>query len=61
MITYLQQLISNSPNGLITYADYISAVLYHPELGYYMREKPKIGRQEILLRPVIFQMYTEDF
>lgn len=45
MITYLQQLIINSPNGLITYADYISAALYHPELGYYMREKPKIGRQ----------------
>ena len=45
MITYLQQLISNSPAGLISYADYIGAVLYHPEFGYYMKDKQKIGRQ----------------
>jgi len=45
MITYLKELISNSPKGLISYADYISAVLYHPELGYYMKDKPKIGKQ----------------
>ncbi|MEH7414145.1 SAM-dependent methyltransferase [Neobacillus drentensis] len=45
MITYLKDIISNSPNRLISYADYISAVLYHPELGYYMKEKPKIGRK----------------
>ncbi|WP_160721669.1 class I SAM-dependent methyltransferase [Bacillus sp. USDA818B3_A] len=45
MITYLQQLISNSPKGVISYADFISAALYHPELGYYMKDKPKIGKQ----------------
>ncbi|WP_312471745.1 SAM-dependent methyltransferase [Neobacillus sp.] len=45
MITYLQQLISLSPTKLISYADYIGAVLYHPELGYYMKDKQKIGRQ----------------
>ena len=45
MITYLKHIINHSPKGLITYADYISAALYHPELGYYMKEKPKIGRQ----------------
>ena len=44
MITYLKHIISNSPKGLISYADYISAVLYHPELGYYMKDKPKIGK-----------------
>ncbi|MEH7093991.1 class I SAM-dependent methyltransferase [Neobacillus vireti] len=45
MITYLKNIIANSPKRLITYADYIAAVLYHPELGYYMKDKPKIGRQ----------------
>lgn len=44
MISYLKSLISNSPNHLISYADFISAALYHPELGYYMKESPKIGR-----------------
>lgn len=45
MITYLQQLISHSPKELISYADYIEAVLYHPHFGYYMKDKQKIGRQ----------------
>lgn len=45
MITYLQTLISNSPTKLISYADYIGAVLYHHEYGYYMKEKQKVGRQ----------------
>ncbi|EKN66279.1 hypothetical protein BABA_16712 [Neobacillus bataviensis LMG 21833] len=45
MITYLQNLISTSPTGFITYADYIGAALYHPEFGYYMKDKQKIGRQ----------------
>lgn len=45
MISYLKSLITNSPTNLITYAEYINAVLYHPELGYYMKKKQKIGRQ----------------
>jgi SAM-dependent MidA family methyltransferase len=45
MITYLQSLIANSPTKLISYADYIGAVLYHPEYGYYMKDKQKVGRQ----------------
>lgn len=44
MITYLKQLISNSPGKFISYADYIDAALYHPQHGYYMKEQPKIGR-----------------
>ncbi|WP_413308799.1 SAM-dependent methyltransferase [Bacillus sp. 1P10SD] len=44
MISYLQQLISTEPKNLISYADYISTVLYHPEFGYYMKDKQKIGR-----------------
>jgi SAM-dependent MidA family methyltransferase len=45
MLAYLKDLITNSSGQLITYADYISAVLYHPELGYYMKDKQKIGRE----------------
>ncbi|MCM3692434.1 class I SAM-dependent methyltransferase [Neobacillus niacini] len=45
MITYLKRLISYSELNLLSYADYIEAVLYHPELGFYMRNKQKIGSQ----------------
>ncbi|WP_284036032.1 SAM-dependent methyltransferase [Neobacillus sp. 114] len=45
MISYIKSVIQHSPNQLITYADYISAALYHPEYGYYMRDQKKIGRQ----------------
>lgn len=45
MITYLKSLISNAPVNLITYAEYIEAVLYHPVFGYYMKNKQKIGGQ----------------
>ncbi|MFL6563218.1 MAG: SAM-dependent methyltransferase, partial [Bacillus sp. (in: firmicutes)] len=45
MNTFLKALISESPNSLITYAEYIGAALYHSEFGYYMRDKQKIGRQ----------------
>lgn len=43
MITYLKSLISSSPTNLISYAEYIEAVLYHPDYGYYMKDKQKIG------------------
>jgi SAM-dependent MidA family methyltransferase len=45
MISYLKSLIFSAPNQLISYADFISAALYHPEFGYYMSEKQKIGRE----------------
>jgi SAM-dependent MidA family methyltransferase len=45
MITYLKSLISSSPTKLISYSDYMDAVLYHPELGYYMKNKQKVGRE----------------
>jgi len=31
--------------GAISYADYIRFVLYHPEYGYYMNRKKKIGKK----------------
>src|SRR4051812_48553005 len=45
MNTFLKRLITNSPNELITYAEFMGAALYHPQFGYYMNEKQKIGRQ----------------
>ncbi|MGF6948443.1 SAM-dependent MidA family methyltransferase [Neobacillus sp. B4I6] len=45
MNIFLKSLISNSPNELITYADFMGAALYHPDFGYYMKDKQKIGRQ----------------
>jgi SAM-dependent MidA family methyltransferase len=45
MITYLKDMILSSPEQLITYADYIRTALYHPEHGYYMMDKQKIGRE----------------
>ena len=45
MTSYLHHLIENSPSNLITYSEYIDAVLYHPQYGYYMKEKQKIGRE----------------
>jgi SAM-dependent MidA family methyltransferase len=45
MNTYIKEMISQSPDQFITYADYISAALYHPIHGYYMKEKQKIGRE----------------
>ncbi|MEH7074031.1 class I SAM-dependent methyltransferase [Neobacillus drentensis] len=45
MNTFLKALITNSPNQLITYAEYMGAALYHPEFGYYMKNKQKIGRE----------------
>lgn len=45
MIPYLKRLVANAPTNLLTYAEYINAVLYHPEYGYYMKNKQKIGSQ----------------
>lgn len=45
MITYLKNLISHTPTQFISYADFISASLYHPEIGYYMKDKQKIGQK----------------
>lgn len=43
MEKFLYELIGNSPHKKISYQDYMEAVLYSPTLGYYMREKEKIG------------------
>lgn len=45
MINYLKEYIRKKPSKRITYADYIMQVLYHPQYGYYMKDKRKIGRE----------------
>lgn len=58
MITFLKSLISKSPTKLITYAEFMGASLYHPEFGYYMKDKQKIGRQgDFITTSNIFDIY----
>jgi SAM-dependent MidA family methyltransferase len=44
MKNFLKSYINNKPMKLITYAEYMDLVLYHPQYGYYMRNDEKIGR-----------------
>ena len=44
MLNFFREYIRKN-NGLISYADFIEQALYHPQYGYYMKEKPKIGRE----------------
>ncbi|MBE4907958.1 SAM-dependent methyltransferase [Bacillus luteolus] len=44
MIDYLKHVISESKTGQIPYDDYMNIVLYHPDFGYYMKQKEKIGK-----------------
>ncbi|MFB6465824.1 class I SAM-dependent methyltransferase [Cytobacillus sp. Hz8] len=44
MQNYLKSKILQSPSQQITYADFIHEALYHPMMGYYMRESEKVGR-----------------
>ena len=42
LLEFLQQ--ASAPGRFLNYCDYIKAVLYHPQWGYYQREKKRIGR-----------------
>lgn len=41
----LQKEINNRPEKMISYAEYMNLVLYHPERGYYMKDKEKLGKK----------------
>ncbi|MDV7765206.1 class I SAM-dependent methyltransferase [Peribacillus sp. CSMR9] len=43
MKDHLKELIASSPQKGISYHDYMDAVLYTPNIGYYVRQKKKIG------------------
>ncbi|MBB6444911.1 class I SAM-dependent methyltransferase [Bacillus benzoevorans] len=45
MKNYLINYIKQQPGQMISYAEYMELVLYHPQYGYYMRQEEKIGRQ----------------
>lgn len=45
MINILRDIITNSKDNVITYEDYMSTVLYHPENGYYMKPGEKVGKK----------------
>ncbi|HET7657330.1 MAG TPA: SAM-dependent methyltransferase [Bacillales bacterium] len=44
MKTILKQMIEAEPDRSITYEQFMNAVLYHPEKGYYQNSNVKIGR-----------------
>ncbi|MCQ6273710.1 SAM-dependent methyltransferase [Bacillus sp. V3B] len=44
MQNFLINYLNDKPEKMISYAEYMNLVLYHPKLGYYMREGEKIGR-----------------
>ena len=37
--------IAATPQGRITFAEYMDLVLYHPQYGYYNGDRPPIGKQ----------------
>lgn len=43
MLNLLINYIENTPQKMISYADYIQQALYHSEYGYYMKDAEKIG------------------
>ncbi len=45
LIEILQARIAASPQQRITFAEYMQAVLYHPELGYYATNSDRIGNR----------------
>ncbi|MGO4887146.1 class I SAM-dependent methyltransferase [Anaerobacillus sp. MEB173] len=45
MKKHIISLINQEQDGKITYAKYIEEVLYHPDKGYYMKEKQKVGKE----------------
>ena len=45
MKTFLINYIMQQPMKMISYAEYMNLVLYHPQFGYYMRNEEKIGRE----------------
>jgi SAM-dependent MidA family methyltransferase len=43
MLNILKSFIHSKPLKMITYEEYMNIALYHPQYGYYMRQKEKIG------------------
>ena len=41
----IKEYIEASPEKMISYAEYMELALYHPEEGYYIKERQKIGKE----------------
>jgi len=41
MIDVLKKTIDSKPEKMISYYDYMKIVLYHPQKGYYMKDREK--------------------
>jgi SAM-dependent MidA family methyltransferase len=44
MIEHIKSEIHKEPTATISYSQFMELALYHPELGYYMKDKSKIGK-----------------
>jgi SAM-dependent MidA family methyltransferase len=45
MIDYIRDKILSRPQKYISFCEYMTDCLYHPDYGYYMNDKQKIGKQ----------------
>lgn len=57
MKDHLKELIASSPQKGISYHDYMDAVLYTPNIGYYVRQKRRLAQKGIFIRPVMLGMH----
>lgn len=45
LIQVIRETIRTSPEGSISFRDYMAACLYHERYGYYMNDRVKVGRE----------------
>ena len=45
LIQYIRSAMKDSPLQHISFARYMELCLYHPQAGYYMKDRPKIGKE----------------
>lgn len=59
---FLINKIKRSVGQKISYADYMNEVLYHPESGYYMKHKDKVGTKgDFMTSSNVFDIYGRVF
>lgn len=62
MLEYLRKKITHSPTRSISFYEYMNECLYHPELGYYMNAREKIGKQgDFYTTSYIHSVFAEVF
>lgn len=66
MSNYLAHLIETAPGEAISYAQYMSAALYHPDLGYYNQSRTKVGKEgdfitSVSVHPIFAKVIADSF